>query len=465
MATTTTALPIIEHETVYGGDSWTRRYTTQRIAAGTVTAVDTAGYTARMHIRRTRSDPFVYVVASTDNGRITTGIQTDSDGDEWNLMVHLTAEDVSQLPGGFAGVYDIEVTDTGGRTTTWVTGTFCVEGDVTMAEAALIHGELHNVRSYGAAGDGTTDDTAAFNAALADAAGGFVFVPAGEYAIAGSITPSSNVTLVGTGRGSWLQGAGAVEMFDLSSVQFVKFRDLRVSINGAGATAFALSNSFRCSWTRVDVDGSNASGSAADYTERGFSFESNAGDNRIIDCNINNLGTGIYTDAIMNYVTGTVFGSNRRGVYGGDPTGVLFRAGISLNNVTMVGTTGITEHHIHVAGSASEWWLNQVWMEKGYTAVEVGNASGGARSFSAKACRMSAITQCLKLRNARQAHIEDITFGNEAGTATPTELTIDATGAPTGFAANLRRVSSFDFAASDFPADWLVYGRGWTQVP
>ena len=67
-----------------------------------------------------------------------------------------------------------------------------------------------NVKTYGAVGDGVTDDTAAFNAALksvADAGGGVCLVPKGIYIISSSgITAShkpavsSDVHFVGEGR-------------------------------------------------------------------------------------------------------------------------------------------------------------------------------------------------------------------------------------------------------------------------
>ena len=75
-----------------------------------------------------------------------------------------------------------------------------------------------NVKTYGAVGDGVTNDTAAFNAALksvADAGGGRCLVPKGTYLISAITNPaitshvSSNVHLVGVGRGaSILEVAG-----------------------------------------------------------------------------------------------------------------------------------------------------------------------------------------------------------------------------------------------------------------
>ena len=60
-----------------------------------------------------------------------------------------------------------------------------------------------DVRDYGAAGDGVTDDTLAFQAALdgrGDAGGGAVIVPRGKYRIEGTLTIPPSVTLEGTWR-------------------------------------------------------------------------------------------------------------------------------------------------------------------------------------------------------------------------------------------------------------------------
>jgi hypothetical protein len=54
-----------------------------------------------------------------------------------------------------------------------------------------------NVRSFGAVGDGETDDTAAFQTALAQGAGGKVFVPAGQYVINSTLTVQPGTLLEG----------------------------------------------------------------------------------------------------------------------------------------------------------------------------------------------------------------------------------------------------------------------------
>jgi hypothetical protein len=60
--------------------------------------------------------------------------------------------------------------------------------------------DYFNVRSFGAAGDGQTDDTAAFQKALdaaAKAGGGVVYAPVGNYFFAGNLNVPNAVTLAG----------------------------------------------------------------------------------------------------------------------------------------------------------------------------------------------------------------------------------------------------------------------------
>ena len=79
------------------------------------------------------------------------------------------------------------------------------------ASPAPEKGDQVNVKTYGAVGDGVTNDTAAFNAALeslADAGGGMCLVPKGTYIISASGITShvkSGVHLVGEGHASILK--------------------------------------------------------------------------------------------------------------------------------------------------------------------------------------------------------------------------------------------------------------------
>ena len=62
-----------------------------------------------------------------------------------------------------------------------------------------------SVTDYGAKGDGVTDDTEAFNAALKDAAGKCLHVPAGKYLITSTLYIHDGTTLYGDGYGSQIQ--------------------------------------------------------------------------------------------------------------------------------------------------------------------------------------------------------------------------------------------------------------------
>lgn len=73
-------------------------------------------------------------------------------------------------------------------------------GAITLDKLAADAQTVINVKSYNAVGNGTTDDTAAFQAALNAAStkgGGIVFVPTGSYKIATHLTIPSFVTLQG----------------------------------------------------------------------------------------------------------------------------------------------------------------------------------------------------------------------------------------------------------------------------
>ena len=108
-----------------------------------------------------------------------------------------------------------------------------------------------NVVDYGATGDGTTNDTAAFTAALAalPAAGGTVFVPAGTYRVDNVVISKDNVHLIGMGWGSIIQslttGADVIRI-DLVGAETTRrdivIKDLYIKGRGTGTSGHGITN-------------------------------------------------------------------------------------------------------------------------------------------------------------------------------------------------------------------------------
>lgn len=74
----------------------------------------------------------------------------------------------------------------------------------TAAAFPGLAGPVHNVKAYGAVGNGVANDTAAVQAALDGchaAGGGVVYLPPGTYLVDPLTLPGNNVSLVGTGGG------------------------------------------------------------------------------------------------------------------------------------------------------------------------------------------------------------------------------------------------------------------------
>jgi len=136
----------------------------------------------------------------------------------------------------------------GGAITCAATGT---NQDITLAPSGtgasiVTHledkgGQVFSVKAYGAAGDGTTDDTAAINVAYqaATAVKGTVFFPCGTYKTTSAIADSGPVTWQGADRGCVTIGppaGSAFDVFDVTSSD-VAFKDLTINANSSSSTS------------------------------------------------------------------------------------------------------------------------------------------------------------------------------------------------------------------------------------
>ena len=97
-----------------------------------------------------------------------------------------------------------------------------MEAEVTVTLESLIAtgvvgpGQNFDVREFGAAGNGTTDDTAAIGAAIvALTPGGTLFFPRGAYKTTGGFTISVPCTIMGEGSLAWMDEEHAMHtLFD-----------------------------------------------------------------------------------------------------------------------------------------------------------------------------------------------------------------------------------------------------------
>jgi parallel beta-helix repeat protein len=103
---------------------------------------------------------------------------------------------------------------------------------------------VFNIKDYGAAGDGTADDTAAINNTIAAASGGgIVFVPKGTYIVDPviSIQLTGGITLQGAGNGSIIKvknGSNVLNnLVKVESQNNVTIRDLQIDGNRANQDA------------------------------------------------------------------------------------------------------------------------------------------------------------------------------------------------------------------------------------
>lgn len=190
---------------------------------------------------------------------------------------------------------------------------------LTKATYSMIEGAAANVLDYGAVGDGTTNDTAAFTAALA--ANPLVYVPCGTYIIQNLSIPS-NKTLFGGGKETILKlpAASTLRVIVTSGSSDATVRDLTLDARGTG-TSIALFTT--C--TRISVLNIWATGSAS----HGIEFD--------------NCG-GCTLDGAEVYSTGGA--SSSAAVYLKNPTG----AG-SYNVVSNVYFRSINGRGVHNLGN------------------------------------------------------------------------------------------------------------------
>ncbi|TSE00399.1 mannuronan epimerase [Skermania sp. ID1734] len=321
-----------------------------------------------------------------------------------------------------------------------------------------------NVRAspFHAVGDGQADDTAAIANAYASAESNRrpLYFPAGVYKVTSLPSIASYMTVLGGGEDlSTILYQGTGTLLTLSNAQRVAFKKIGFWLTGASGTIVSLDQCFRCSFDSVVFRGQHVDTSAY-LNQTGVILTGNTGGTTFINCDFTNLGIGLQTSCIQNYITNSKFNSNNVSILG---TSNNFNAGLAIQNTDFVSTARVTDKHIYIDGKANNWWLTNVWFEGARSAIVVGEASvGGPSQFGMVNCQVAATKFGLDLQYCRQPYLANVIFYPDSGGSSPTFLRINPQTVPQGSAINLINTAEYDFPLSTFPSGWNVIGRAIT---
>lgn len=239
----------------------------------------------------------------------------------------------------------------------------------------LLKGPVHDVRAYGATGDGVTDDAAAIQTALdaLDAAGGgMLFFPPGQYNVSTQIDVPSDVVLCGVGYSSRIHmTANDTKTFQVTAEANVGFERLLLTSGGTSTTAgngaihlglSSLGNGADDCWvSHCWIEGAQQCGITIDSKSNRCSVTGclidSAGEEGIYALGADTIleGNGITNSAdggIKARGTNQVIVGNR--ISGATSSGVLFTdpgvGGVTAANVI----TGSGSDGIRVAGDATD---------------------------------------------------------------------------------------------------------------
>lgn len=224
--------------------------------------------------------------------------------------------------------------------------------------------ETISVKDFGAFGDGFTDDTAAFQLAIAYASATKnvgVYIPSGTYLIAGSLPMTggyANVCVYGDGRASRIKWAGAQPLFTCaSSIAQLSFRDFVVDNSAAPTT---LNN-------------------AVFYFPEGNTQTDFTNVHYLPDINTNTAGSSFYicgvnkTNDSINFVNCYIF-VNRTGIQLGTGSSIYIHGGRIVG-----GFPALTQSiGVELTGGMGGVWITGTDIINHLTGVSLTQASGSS---------------------------------------------------------------------------------------
>lgn len=244
--------------------------------------------------------------------------------------------------------------------TEWVTGGGSGGGDPNAA----VYGANVKNPAYGAEGDGTTDDTAAIQAAIDDAGsvagGATVFFPAGIYIISDSLVVPSGVYLLGAGMGNTIIRAAASSTMDAMVTTATDQLNWIVTI------------------TDLQLDGNRNNSASVDNGILWFG----ASDSSIERVRVVQIaGNGIRLTGGAIPLLGTAVTLDDVRIRGCDEIGILNDTFSTDTAIVNCDVGQCDDHAIYLAGSNSSVTATRAWgsLTGLYVAGQIIRVSGGSR--------------------------------------------------------------------------------------
>lgn len=290
-------------------------------------------------------------LTASDDGKVMTADHTHEDGMGWKVLdVYTKSQSDSRYPD-LGHLHDDRYLTEAEAITAFSPS---VHGhDASYYTKAAINNKVTyiNVKDYGAVGDGVTDDTAAFNAAIAAAYNatsntrGHVYIPHGKYLVANIVVPTA-ITLSGDGWWTILKlkdgsaaGANVLKTDETTQKYYIHIKDLMVDGNKAnnptggagiymwGSTDMFIQNVYvtSCKGHGVHITGSSAKNSilptllnvrSLSNDGNGFDLASYTYDTKMLNCTgALNAGHGIMPSGSGFYSNCDFWQNTQRGVY------------------------------------------------------------------------------------------------------------------------------------------------------